>query len=90
MTPTQTEPAAAASAPAAMTSPGDSEGVHTVVRNETLWGIADRYRPDAAANINQVMLAIYRANPGCICRQYQSASRRCGAADCLIGPPFKA
>ncbi|MCK6370268.1 MAG: LysM peptidoglycan-binding domain-containing protein, partial [Gammaproteobacteria bacterium] len=40
----------------------DVGGSHTVARNETLWGIADRYRP-STADINQMMVAIYRANP---------------------------
>ncbi len=39
------------------------EQTHTVVSRETLWGIASRYRPDAAADMNQIMMAIYRANP---------------------------
>lgn len=46
---------------AAPVSPAD--GTHVVQRNETLWGIADRYRAGSAADINQMMLAIYRANP---------------------------
>ncbi len=37
-------------------------GTHVVARNETLWGIAARYRPEAA-DINQMMVSIYRANP---------------------------
>lgn len=34
-----------------------------VQRNDTLWRIAERVRPDASLDMNQVMLAIYRANP---------------------------
>ncbi|HEX7029213.1 MAG TPA: FimV/HubP family polar landmark protein [Gammaproteobacteria bacterium] len=34
-----------------------------IQRNETLWGIARRLRPDDSVTINQMMLAIYRANP---------------------------
>ncbi|HEX6928895.1 MAG TPA: FimV/HubP family polar landmark protein [Gammaproteobacteria bacterium] len=34
-----------------------------VQRNETLWGIARRLRPDESVTINQMMLALYRANP---------------------------
>jgi len=34
-----------------------------VVRNETLWTIADRLRGDSGATINQMMIALYRANP---------------------------
>jgi pilus assembly protein FimV len=34
-----------------------------VQRNETLWGIAQRVRPDASLSTNQVMVALYNANP---------------------------
>ncbi|HEX7046857.1 MAG TPA: FimV/HubP family polar landmark protein [Gammaproteobacteria bacterium] len=34
-----------------------------IQRNETLWGIARRLRPDDSVTINQMMLALYRANP---------------------------
>ena len=34
-----------------------------VQRNDTLWGIAQRTRPDPSMDINQMMLAIYAANP---------------------------
>lgn len=70
-------PAAAAQAPAATAAtagevpatsrPAVSGAVdgstHVVARNETLWGIANRYGPQGGADINQVMMAIYRANP---------------------------
>lgn len=36
---------------------------HTVAQNETLWRIAERYRADEGVGINQMMMAIYRANP---------------------------
>jgi len=52
---------ATGSAPLATTGGGD--GTHTVARSETLWAIAERYRPEGAADLNQVMVAIYRANP---------------------------
>ena len=41
--------------------PGGNYG--PVQRNETLWGIAQRLRPDESVTINQMMLALYRANP---------------------------
>jgi len=34
-----------------------------VQRNETLWGVAQRMRADDSVDMNQMMLAIYRANP---------------------------
>lgn len=34
-----------------------------IQRSETLWGIAQRLRPDSSITMNQMMLAIYRANP---------------------------
>jgi pilus assembly protein FimV len=40
---------------------GDDYG--PVQRNETLWAISSRLRPDSSVAINQMMVAIYRANP---------------------------
>jgi pilus assembly protein FimV len=64
----RSEPATATSAapePAGITGSGST---HVVQRNETLWGIAERYRPasgpGSTTDLNQMMLAIYRANPG--------------------------
>ena len=37
-------------------------GDYVVTRNETLWGIAQRVRPDGRLSMNQTMLAIYEAN----------------------------
>jgi len=60
-------PASGESAPvpppaqAAAPRPGPAD-THLVARNETLWGIAEQYRPDGA-DINQMMVSIYRANP---------------------------
>ena len=34
-----------------------------VQRNDTLWAIAQRVRPDAGLTTNQVMVALFRANP---------------------------
>lgn len=48
-------------APQAQPEPGGSYG--PIQRNETLWGIAQRLRPDESVTINQMMLALYRANP---------------------------
>ena len=35
-----------------------------VQRNETLWNIAQRVRPEDGLTTNQVMIALFRANPG--------------------------
>ncbi len=42
------------------TTPG---GDLQIQRGDTLWGIASRVRPDSRLTMNQVMLAIYEANP---------------------------
>jgi pilus assembly protein FimV len=51
----------ARSAPAMTGGPVDSYG--PVQSNETLWGIAERLRAQDGASLNQMMLALYRANP---------------------------
>ncbi len=38
-------------------------GDYSVVRGDTLWGIASRIRPDSRLTMNQTMLAIFEANP---------------------------
>ncbi|MEO1595452.1 MAG: FimV/HubP family polar landmark protein [Pseudomonadota bacterium] len=48
------------SAPAPARLEGDQ---YRVQRNDTLWEIAERVRPDERVSINQVMLAIFEANP---------------------------
>jgi len=58
--PAPVTPPAPVSAPA-LPAAGDTYG--PVQRNETLWGISRRLRGDAPVDINQIMLAIYRANP---------------------------
>lgn len=37
---------------------------HVVQHSETLWAIAERYRPGKSVGINQMMVSIYRTNPG--------------------------
>jgi len=58
---------APAPAPRAMPAPLDRDygGQYgPVQRNDTLWGIAQRVRPDTGLSTNQVMVALFRANPG--------------------------
>jgi len=61
-------PAPAMSAPTAgprpappMATPGSALGV--VAANDTLWSIASNNRPDASITVQQMMLALLRANP---------------------------
>ena len=54
-------PAPAPRRPVAVANPGESYG--PVQRNETLWAIADRARAGTGLSINQMMIAIYDANP---------------------------
>lgn len=65
--PAAAEPAAAAAAerPPMSRAPFDTApgGDVQVQRGDTLWGIAERVRPDARVSMNQTMLAIYEANP---------------------------
>jgi pilus assembly protein FimV len=58
--PAPTPPPVAMPAPA-RSSYGTEYGV--VQRNETLWGIAQRVRPDPSLTTNQIMVALYNANP---------------------------
>jgi pilus assembly protein FimV len=58
--PAVTAPARSVSTPAA-TPAADSYG--PIRRNETLWDIAKRLRPDESVSIEQMMLALQRANP---------------------------
>ena len=61
---TQSRPAAATvrtSAPATATSSADSYG--PIRRNDTLWSVAERLRPDTGISMHQMMLALQRKNP---------------------------
>ncbi|MEE8307604.1 MAG: FimV/HubP family polar landmark protein, partial [Gammaproteobacteria bacterium] len=57
--------AAPRSSPAASRSmPSNSGGTYgPVQRNETLWRIAEQVRPDDRLTMNQMMVALYEANP---------------------------
>ena len=61
-----TRPAPSA-APVAAPAPLRSETVDEygpVQRNQTLWGIAQRVRPEPSLTTNQIMVALFEANPG--------------------------
>ena len=59
--PVRPKPAPAPAAPAAAAAkPGE---VGPVARGQTLWSIANQVRPDAAVSVNQMMIALLRANP---------------------------
>ena len=73
--------------PVVDTTPFDttSGGDLYVQRGATLWGIAQRVRPDSRLSMNQTMLAIFEANPqafdGNINRLQAGASLRVPSAD---------
>jgi pilus assembly protein FimV len=79
-------PVPAAAAPAAQASGGD---LYTVVRGDTLSAIALQARPDPGVSLNQVMLALYRANPeaflGNINRLKAGAVLRLPSRDAMTG-----
>ncbi len=58
-------PAPVTSAPAGARQPAPQplSGSYSVQRRDTLWSIANRVRGDRDLTVNQVMLALYRANP---------------------------
>ncbi len=62
---------------------------YRVQRSDTLWGIAERVRPDAGISMNQVMVALYEANPeafdGNINLLREGAVLRIPSADSLYG-----
>lgn len=69
--PSRSEPSSASAprsqpstTPAVDNTPYDTSagGDYVVQRNETLWGIASRIRPDARLSMNQTMLAVFEAN----------------------------
>ncbi|MGI9237791.1 MAG: FimV/HubP family polar landmark protein [Woeseiaceae bacterium] len=60
----RSRPSQPSSSPAVDNRPFDASagGDYVVQRNETLWGIASRVRPDSRLTMNQTMLAIFEAN----------------------------
>jgi pilus assembly protein FimV len=56
------EPAPVSAAAPAAVRPGLGDE-YSVQRNDTLWGIAQRMRPDETLSTNQIMVALFRENP---------------------------
>ncbi len=56
-------PASVASAPAPVSRLTAGQEIGPVQANDTLWSIATAYRPDASVSVQQMMLALLRANP---------------------------
>ncbi|MET0498426.1 MAG: FimV/HubP family polar landmark protein [Steroidobacteraceae bacterium] len=64
--PTRTVPAPARETPTEenLPSPVGATGAYAVERNDTLWRIAAKVKPDSSPRvINQTMIALFRANP---------------------------
>ena len=78
-------PAPAQSAPSPAPFDATPGGTYEVQRGETLWGIASRVRQDNRLSMNQMMLAIFEANPqafeGNINQLSAGASLRIPSAD---------
>jgi pilus assembly protein FimV len=89
--PRPVERAAPSPAPAPAPAVGESQagGSYTVVRGDTLSAIARELRPDPGVSLNQVMLALYRANPeaflGNINRLKAGAVLRLPSRDAISG-----
>ena len=49
--------------PAPTPAPVAARSDYVVQRNDTLWGVAQRVRPDDAISTNQVMMALFNENP---------------------------
>jgi pilus assembly protein FimV len=75
----------AAESPAPVPFDDTPGGAYEVQRGDTLWNIAIRYRPDNRLTVNQMMLAIFEANPDAfdnnINRLSAGASLRIPSAD---------
>ncbi|MBW8312332.1 MAG: hypothetical protein K0M64_09920 [Rhizobium sp.] len=56
-------PAPPPPAPAPAPAPAAEDSFGPVADGQTLWSIAERTRPDPAVTVNQMMLALQRANP---------------------------
>ena len=56
-------PSAVAPSPAARPAPVVTGGGYEVQRSDTLWQLALDLRPDPSLSVNQMMVALFRANP---------------------------
>ena len=56
-------PVAAAPVPAPSPAPAAADSYGPVTEGQTLWSLASSIRPDASVTVNQMMLALQRANP---------------------------
>lgn len=61
--PIEAETTPAASKMQTAQAPGGSVQQYTTKRNDTLWGIANKVRPDRTVSVEQAMMGIYRQNP---------------------------
>jgi len=61
--PEPTPVARPAPAPAPLAAPAPVRTEYSVQRNDTLWAIAQRVRPDDGISTNQLMVALFRENP---------------------------
>src|SRR5690606_20335838 len=50
-------------APAPTSAPAALQDEYSVAAGDTLWSIAQRNLPDASVSVNQMMIALLRANP---------------------------
>lgn len=62
--PLSKRPVATQSPPVSQTTAVGSAEYGPTQRNDTLWHIAERVRPDAEVSMEQTMMALLRANPG--------------------------
>ncbi|MGH8173582.1 MAG: FimV/HubP family polar landmark protein [Rhodanobacteraceae bacterium] len=74
--PAPSRPAEAPSRPAAAPKREVSGNEYTVEQGDTLSGIARNVRPDEAANINQLMLALLKQNPNAFFKDNINALKR--------------